>query len=57
MCFMYNRIGNIMKDRLTDVWGGSKAEDVRQDIYNCKVNCHQLINCFFKDEYPFKLIE
>lgn len=53
MCYRYNKIGNVLNDRLIDVWGSNRADDVRGDIHNCKVNCHELINCYFKDEYPF----
>jgi MoaA/NifB/PqqE/SkfB family radical SAM enzyme len=49
LCYDFERIGNIKKDRLIDVWFSEKADKVREEIANCKNNCHHLINCF--DEF------
>ncbi len=53
MCYHYNKIGNVHEDDFRKVWISKKAEETRQNIRKCKNNCHELINCYFKDEYPF----
>ena len=55
LCYRWGLLGNIKSDDLVDVWYSEKAEKVRQDIATCKDNCHFLLNCFFKGDYPFKL--
>lgn len=49
LCYEFERLGNIKKDRLIDVWFSEKADKVRNDIARCTKNCHHLINCF--DEF------
>jgi len=55
MCYHYEKIGNIHEDDFREVWASKKAKKIREDILKCKTNCHELINCYYKDEYPFSL--
>ncbi len=55
LCYRHPLLGNIQRDDLAKVLDSEKADQVRQDISNCKDNCHFLLNCFFKDDYPFEL--
>jgi MoaA/NifB/PqqE/SkfB family radical SAM enzyme len=53
ICYDWALLGNIMRDDIAQVWYSPLAEKARQDIRNCKKNCHHLINCFFEGDYPF----
>jgi MoaA/NifB/PqqE/SkfB family radical SAM enzyme len=55
LCYRWSSLGNIQTDDLAKVWHSKKAERARQEIANCKNNCHFLLNCFFKGDYPFDL--
>lgn len=55
LCYHWDLLGNIQRDDLAEVWYSEKAKQVRQDIAVCKKNCHSLLNCNFKGDYPFKL--
>lgn len=55
LCYRWPPLGNIQTDDLDKVLSSKKASQIRQDISNCKNNCHFLLNCFFKDDYPFEL--
>ncbi|MDO8602990.1 MAG: radical SAM protein [Candidatus Omnitrophota bacterium] len=54
LCYRWPLLGNIQTDDLAEVLGSEKAGRIKQDIAGCKDNCHFLLNCFFKDEYPFE---
>jgi len=56
LCYRHGLLGNIKTDDVVDVWCSEKAEKARRDIASCKDNCHFLLNCFFKGDYPFKLV-
>ena len=55
LCYRHALLGNIHTDDLAKVLYSEKAGQIRQDIANCKNNCHFLLNCFFKNDYPFEL--
>jgi MoaA/NifB/PqqE/SkfB family radical SAM enzyme len=55
ICYDWQRLGNIQRDDLASAWYCSQADAVREDIRNCKKNCHHLINCFFEGDYPFEV--
>ena len=57
LCYRWGLLGNIKTDDLAEVWYSEKAEKARQDIANCRDNCHFLLNCFFKGDYPFELCD
>ncbi len=57
MCFHKKRIGNIRTQRLTEVWNSCETELIRNNIKACKTNCHTLLNCYYKHEYPFELVD
>jgi len=50
MCRLKEPIGNIKKDRFKNTWHSVKTEQVRQQIKNCKMNCHVLVNCCYEEE-------
>ncbi|MFC1666950.1 radical SAM/SPASM domain-containing protein [Candidatus Omnitrophota bacterium] len=52
LCNSMKPIGNIRdKKGIKDLWFSEKAEQVRNDIKNCKHNCKLMINCFFEEEF------
>jgi MoaA/NifB/PqqE/SkfB family radical SAM enzyme len=51
ICFEYGIIGDIKKgDDIRQMWHSEKARQIRQQIKDCKKNCHFLINCFFEED-------
>jgi MoaA/NifB/PqqE/SkfB family radical SAM enzyme len=50
MCPHKNAIGNIKKDSPRDMWYGQAANKIREEIRNCGVNCHHLLNCCYEEE-------
>lgn len=50
MCRIKKPIGNIKKDSSEDIWYSKKASQVREEIKNCKINCHVLVNCCYEEE-------
>ena len=57
MCYHYDMLGNVKDTNFIEAWNSSHAKQVRQKIRTCKTNCHELINCYFKEEYPFEVQE
>ena len=55
MCYHYNKLGNVHYDDFRRLWGSTQAKAIRDKISVCKTNCHELINCYYRDEYPFSL--
>lgn len=56
MCFKWAILGNIKRGAdVRDVWYSEEAEKTREDIRNCKDNCHYLLNCYFEGDYPFEV--
>lgn len=53
ICFHWEKLGNIKKDRLTDLWNSDTARLVRKNISGCRNNCHFLVNCFFEGDFPY----
>lgn len=54
LCYDFEKIGNIKKDRLMDVWYSDNADRIRDEISSCTKNCHHMINCFdeFDQDFP-----
>lgn len=50
MCTRKEPIGNIRKDSPNDIWYSEAANRVREEIKNCRINCHHLINCCYEEE-------
>ncbi len=46
ICGDMDRIGNITENGIKDIWYSQKADEVRNQIVECKKGCHNLINCF-----------
>jgi len=51
LCFEQPPIGNIMRDRIEDVWDSPRADDVRGRIKSCNKNCKLMINCFSEEGF------
>ncbi|MDP2924126.1 MAG: radical SAM protein [Candidatus Omnitrophota bacterium] len=49
ICYRWPCLGNITTDELAKVLTSEEANRVRQDIRNCKENCHFLLNCFYDE--------
>lgn len=45
-------IGNIRKDKIKKIWDSREAILRRQQIYNCKESCLNVINCFEDKDLP-----
>ncbi|MDD5281441.1 MAG: radical SAM protein [Candidatus Omnitrophica bacterium] len=50
LCHLYESIGNVFQDSLSNIWGSEKARLVRDKINRCSQNCNLLINCYFEEE-------
>ena len=46
LCLSKPPIGNIMRDTIEKVWESDYANNIRQEIRKCTVNCKSMINCF-----------
>lgn len=47
ICFCKNPIGNLKENYPQDLWYSKEADEIREEILNCKLNC-RLLNCNFK---------
>lgn len=52
-CCLTEPIGNIKIDSLPEIWCSPQTQRIRESVYNCKKNCHIMINCFYEDENLF----
>lgn len=48
MCFNHEKIGNVRNNNANTVWKSNRAVKIRENIKNCKKNCHVLLNCNYK---------
>jgi MoaA/NifB/PqqE/SkfB family radical SAM enzyme len=46
-CFM-EPIGNIKKDNINTLWFSEKAVQMKERMHACNLNCHNIVNCFFR---------
>ncbi len=53
-CCLTEPFGNIKADKLPEIWSSPRTLNIREDVYNCKKNCHIMINCFYEDEARVK---
>ena len=49
-CCLTKPFGNINSGSIPDIWGTSATQKIRSEVYNCKRNCHIMINCFYEDQ-------
>jgi MoaA/NifB/PqqE/SkfB family radical SAM enzyme len=49
-CCLTEPFGNIKTDNLPEIWYSPRTQRIRENVYNCKKNCHIMINCFYEDE-------
>ena len=49
-CCLIEPIGNIKIDDTRNIWSTPNTIRIRQDVYNCRRNCHIMINCFYEKE-------
>lgn len=52
-CCLTEPFGNINAGTIPQMWGSASTQKIRSDVYNCKRNCHIMINCFYEDETTF----
>lgn len=50
ICALKESVGNIKKDSIKEIWYSAKSNKIREEMVNCKVNCHHLLNCFYEEE-------
>ncbi len=48
MCPRKKAIGNIKKSTPKDMWYSENANQIREEIKNCKINCHHVLNCCYE---------
>ncbi len=48
MCLRKKAIGNIKKCTPKDMWYSENAGQIREEIKNCRVNCHHVLNCCYE---------
>ncbi|MHB8154978.1 MAG: radical SAM protein [Candidatus Omnitrophota bacterium] len=48
-CFM-KPIGNIKNDFIKELWNSAAAQETRDAMHRCQLNCNNMVNCFFKEE-------
>ncbi len=56
LCYNCLPLGNISSDDVSRLWFSDKAKEARAQIHGCRNNCHFLLNCYFKQDYPFVLV-
>jgi MoaA/NifB/PqqE/SkfB family radical SAM enzyme len=49
-CCLTEPFGNIKTENLPEIWQSPRTQRIRENVYNCKKNCHIMINCFYEDE-------
>ncbi len=49
-CFFMDKLGNIKKDNIKDLWYSEKADEVRKKMYACRQNCELVVNCYYENE-------
>ena len=57
MCYHYDMLGNVKTTNFIEAWNSMHAAKVRDKMRKCTTNCHELINCYFKETYPFEIIQ
>jgi MoaA/NifB/PqqE/SkfB family radical SAM enzyme len=50
MCFCMEPVGNIRKNKFSEVWFSEGMIRARQEIKKCKKDCDIVVNCFYKIE-------
>jgi MoaA/NifB/PqqE/SkfB family radical SAM enzyme len=50
MCRLKEPIGNIKENSPNDIWYSGTANLRREEMKNCAMNCHLLVNCCCKEE-------
>jgi len=50
LCPYMRPIGNIRDGALRDIWHSEEAQARREEILQCKKNCHHIINCWYEEE-------
>lgn len=48
-CCFGEALGNVRKESLKKIWFSEEAIARRSAMHSCKENCHNLVNCFFKE--------
>ena len=51
LCFDQAPIGNILRDKIQDIWLSKQADFVRSRIKHCNQHCKSMINCFSEDGF------
>lgn len=52
LCGSMAPIGNVRRDNIKTLWNSEEAALRRQQIYGCRENCLNVINCFVDKELP-----
>jgi MoaA/NifB/PqqE/SkfB family radical SAM enzyme len=50
LCCFEKPIGNIRTDSITELWFSDRVKKIRDTMHRCQINCHNMVNCFFKDD-------
>ncbi len=50
LCCLSIPIGNIRRDDIRNLWFSGSVHIFRQLMHNCTLYCHNMVNCFFKED-------
>ena len=53
LCFYMPSIGNVKHNSIGAMWNSKHAEEVREQIKQCKKNCQAMVNCNFDDSQSY----
>ena len=57
LCFTNKPIGNIRKDNIIELLNSEKVKNLREELSECKQNCHLLLNCcYIEDDVAVPLV-
>ena len=50
LCCFGKPAGNIRRDNIRTLWFSEDVQRVQRDMHVCDKNCHNMVNCFFKED-------
>jgi len=53
LCPFIGAVGNIKNDSIINIWRSESADNARRMMYECKLICNNIINCWFREREEF----
>ncbi len=50
MCPYFKSLGNITETDFNHLWNSGHSSQVKEEIAQCKTNCHHLVNCWYEED-------